>query len=195
MANLVRPKLTVFFQQGIHGWSENWYLPTNLFTYQTALTLGQQYVAQRVTMLGAGASITYLRVSDDTVKNDSMVKVITSKDGASTAPNSGDYVAEDANTALVVRCEGGPLHRRSWEVHGLLDSAISTLFPLGFNPGDPSITALTKVGQWLVNNQFCFKVKTAPNTYVAQPITSVQPVRVGSRKTGRPFGVSVGRLP
>src|SRR5262245_54409723 len=90
MAFLVRPKLQVFFKHGGQGWSESWYLPENTVDHKGLLEVGQLYCVVRKQLLGYGAAIIYLRASDDTVKRDSMVKVVSDKDGISAAPNSAD---------------------------------------------------------------------------------------------------------
>jgi len=146
-------KLTLVFNQGRTGWTETWYaFKSNTEIMMTAL---KNVATYRQRLLGAGASIEYLRVSDVAILQDSTVQPITSW-GSNSAPPSADQPWN----AVYCRCEATDMYRRQVWLRGLPDEWID---PAGDNPASPAVNPpynrpLLQFQNALINNGFQLRV-------------------------------------
>jgi len=141
------------FNQGKTGWSETWYWTGS--NYDQALTNLRGLATPRKGLLGSGATIEYLRVSDVAVKGDSQVQLVQEWGTSGDPPN-----ADQPWNAVYVRCEAGPLYRRQVWLRGLPDEWIA---PAGSNPAKPELNAdlagaLAKFRSALINRAFQLRV-------------------------------------
>lgn len=190
------PKLTIFFAgtRG-EGWTESWYPPGG-DDYPAYVTLLNQYISRRRNALGGGANIVYGRVSDDKVARDSSAVQVNLADGSSIVSGIAGKEAGFGSDCVIFRCEGGPLHRKSWMVRGLDDADIDRSFANGYNPAGRSLNALNDLIVWMLGKSFGFRIRTAvgpPPVYGRITCTKIFPVRWSTRRVGRPFGQPVGR--
>jgi hypothetical protein len=162
MANLFRA--TFFFEDvQNYGWSETFF--SQKATLQDVLVAAQAVVPLRVNMLGGGVSLKYIRVSDDLVKRDSLVKAVSSRDGQNKTIGASSDIA---NTCILVRLQGSALARRSWYVRGQSDDNVT-------NSGDYTPTpafnaALTAMINQLTLDAWCIRTKNP----ISVPIQVIQ---------------------
>lgn len=124
-------QLTTVFNQGKAGWSETWYVQAS--NHDQALERLRGVLPRRQGLLGGGASIEYIRVSDVAIKGDSSVQQLTNW-SVSTAPAGADEPWD----GVYVRCEAGPLYRRQMFLRGIPDNWAG---PAGAFPGSPPLNA------------------------------------------------------
>jgi hypothetical protein len=124
-------QLTTVFNQGKSGWSETWYCQAS--NHEQALTKLRNVLPLRQGLLGGGASIEYVRVSDVAIKGDSQVQQLTNW-SVSTSPTGADEPWD----GVYVRAEAGPLYRRQMFLRGIPDTWAG---PAGAFPGAPPLNA------------------------------------------------------
>lgn len=122
-------QLTTVFNQGRAGWSETWYCQAS--NHEQAITKLRGVLPRRQNLLGGGASIEYIRVSDVTIKGDSQVQQLQNW-SVSTSPMGADEPWD----GVYVRCEAGPLYRRQMFLRGIPDDWAG---PAGAFPGSPPL--------------------------------------------------------
>lgn len=106
-------KGTYLFNQGRYGWSESWYVDAATITDAAGYFSG--VMTQRIKMLGRGARMEMIRVSDVDIAGDSMIVL---------APEDQITAATPVDTpwnCLLVRVESGALYRRSMWMRGAPD--------------------------------------------------------------------------
>lgn len=109
-------KGTFFFKSGLYGWSESFY-DTKMSIAQALTHFGDLKTA-RLALLNRSSQLVALRVSDDAIFRDSQVITYAGADAQGTA-GPADDTGQQPYDALVYRCEGGPLQRRSYLVRGI----------------------------------------------------------------------------
>jgi hypothetical protein len=124
-------QMTAVFNQGKAGWSETWYCTVS--NHEAALTKLKATLPLRQGLLGGGASIEYIRVSDVAIRGDSQVQQLTNW-AISTSPTGADEPWD----GVYVRCEAGPLYRRQMFLRGIPDVWAG---PAGAFPGAPPLNA------------------------------------------------------
>lgn len=101
MAALTR--ITFFFQNiRDAGWTETHFLAAGT-DLETIIANAQVLVQNRVRLLGGGASITYVRASDDATQGDSLIYVPPGNTGSGGGQGAGD--ADYAGQAILVRLQ------------------------------------------------------------------------------------------
>lgn len=111
-------RATFFFKnRNGAGWTET------LYSQAAGMQLVQNeaiaLIPARVGLLGRGAALKFIRVSDDLIKRDSLIYVVPTDDGAPKSRQTDD--ADIANTCLLLRVESGFTKRRSLFLRGVPD--------------------------------------------------------------------------
>lgn len=126
-------KLSVFFAQGPAGWSETWYFDFTGTLGDALSAIALKYAIKRTALLGQGAFIRALRVSDDEVRGDSRLLTFASE---AEAPGEGvELPCGEPEDAYRVLIEAGTLHKRHVWLHGIPDDWIT--YKVGGTPNDP----------------------------------------------------------
>lgn len=109
-------RATFFFKDdNDHGWTETIHTTRgDLVTAMIAATLLGQ---KRVELLGGSGYLSFIRVSDDLVKRDSLVNQISSRDGRPKSLANG--ASASANISLVIRMQANVLNRRTLYMRGI----------------------------------------------------------------------------
>lgn len=196
---IARGKFTIFFnaQGGTAptGWTESWY--KTVTDYSELLALAAGYVKVRKELLGDGASITYYRISDDTVKRDTQVVYVQGKDGISQKYTNAEDAYDPVQVDLLLRVEGTPFTRRQWALSGLPDSVTRSLVAGGVEGVFINGAAFKNLTSYIISNGLAIrkevKPSTDPKTYVLITVDKIQPITVRNRKRGRPFNLFRGR--
>lgn len=120
-------KITLFFNQGLAGWSESWYVEG--VDHDDALDIGRKYAKDRVELLGAGPQITYLRSEDLAVDGSvrhsflGMVNTLPDLEGAAEFDQEHAY-AVTPGSAYLVNIITKNNRQRSFHIRGLPDKVI-----------------------------------------------------------------------
>ena len=186
----------LFYQDAAgSGWSEGWWWHAD--DYQSALddwnpeVLGNLFDFRKK-LFTASVKGVYLRVSDATVKRDTMVAGIeVDKGQGEYAPAAGtDMLPSD--DALLIRLQGT-----------LANKPAFTLRPLRGIPEDCVLDGVYKPKPQFAGDlqafftQFKTKgrmVLKQPNGVASAAIDSITPLHMSQRAVGRPFGLSRGRI-
>lgn len=114
-------KATFFFKDNnAYGWTETYH--SLLGSLQGVMDQAFNQLTLRTPLLGDGAQCVYIRVSDDLVKRDSLVRVVTARQGKGGSLGLG--FADIANTCLVVRLQHNELFRRTLYMRGIYDAIV-----------------------------------------------------------------------
>ena len=142
-------RATFFFEDvNKHGWTETIYNMQP--TLDAVMFRAKTLVELRRNLLGTTAKLTFIRVSDDLVKRDSLIYQLppgnqTSRSGAATG-------ADIANASLVVRLNSTALIRRTLYMRGFPDSinvnSGQYVPDAAFNQGFDDWIAELVVGSW-----------------------------------------------
>lgn len=188
MANF---KCSFFFETpDAEGWSESFYLAgATIDVVEPNLTT--VILPARLAMLPTDMQMIYGRVSDVTVKGDSLV-CNTPFPKPGTYDFTGFSLLE-ANTALLAILFATPLIKNRIFIRGLSSDVVA-----GREYQAPSAfdTAFTSWGSALLANGLVARHRTAvgpPPTYSYTAVTTVSVNKATARKPGRPFGLPVGR--
>lgn len=177
------------------SFSETWY--TSDPDYTSLMTSAKAYLALRKEMLGYGVSCVEIRISDDTVKGDSLIFVPQNKDGKSSIYTLQADRADKAGMAVDTRCEGGAQRRRILSLRGAPDDLFDTDFPTGIDIGFHGFFgAFQAWATFLKGSKFAIRHVTAvgpPPTVELVTITDAIMTQAGYRKPARPFGLARGR--
>lgn len=187
--------IQLFFRQDDAGWSERYVTTATDYTGGTALL--NQLLPIRLAMLPGSVRITYSRLSDLSVPGDSVVIVPADGGGNYGLLVGGHLKAEDPWDALLVNLRATPFYRSRMFLRGLPDIADEegTLF----TPDTAWAGAFTSWASWIKGNCGMISYRgVVPDAGgflhgIFNPITSVEWVRLTSRRVGRPFGLPVGR--
>jgi hypothetical protein len=178
--------ITAFLDDGGKaGWSELYYVAAD--DYAAALQLWGPTAAARVAIMADSYRIVAARVSDPTVRGDSLFDQSPIYPYNGTWPTAGTSVGS-AYSALLLRYESGPFRRGMHLLHGVGDDVFHGMLyspPAGF-PG-----LLTTFAAQLKLNYYIKQGFGPKATY--NPITAVIPIRRGDHKIGRPTGLLRGR--
>lgn len=167
---------TMFFEDGIQGWSETHWYTGALTDYSVILGFLQDLAIQRARLLSESARISYLRVSDDSVRGDALVTTISlsgsAVGGKLTVPPPG---APPWNSILL-RKQAGALYHGMEHLRGVPIGILTDPTGPTFNdPSWPNAFGLatppglkTYVGQLLLN--WGMKVILKPPDTPAVPI-------------------------
>lgn len=181
-----------------NGWSEHWWWHAD--TYDAALAdwnpgaLGNLFDL-RVKLFTPTVQCTYVRVSDATIKRDTVVLGVNTPQSQGTYVPTADTDMLPSDDALLLRLQG------KITVEGN-ERPVFTLHPLRPIPEDCSdngeysptpgfttaldgfITALKTKGRIVVKS---------PDGVASTDIDSIEKMHMSQRKVGRPFGQSRGR--
>lgn len=166
---MARNRAIFFFEDDAgYGWSEGIYNQGADLT--TTLANAVRLLPLRVRLLGTGARLTMIRVSDDEVKRDSRVYIVPPGDQANTATHSDPH--DNANLCILLRLEASdPIARRSLYLRGFADKycasgvfAPDAAFTAAFNRWKAAIKA----------DNWALKIKTG--VYPAINISGFQQV-------------------
>lgn len=106
-------KVDWIFNQGRAGWTETWYASHT--TIEDAMKVGKEGAAVRARLLGQGARLEHVRVSDVDILRDSLaedVNVVPSNDGS---------IADTPWNAILCRINATELYRRQLWLRGVPD--------------------------------------------------------------------------
>jgi len=193
-------KITIFFtaQGGTAptGWTENfWTIGTNL---QNTLTeCIQNYIKPRATLLGKGAQIEYVRVSNVPPNRLTRIQYLFLEQGLPTLFTSSpadDY--DPVQVDLLWRFEDALGHRRQAWMGGLPDSVTDSLLAEGIKAAfvfSPACKAWQKAISTLGYGIRSIQTHGTPNIYQYSPIVNFIPIMIRNRKRGRPFDLFRGR--
>lgn len=200
MSSPTNSKVTLFFgcEGGTvpAGWTETYYnANTTLDTVLT--TVRQKYVPKRAALLGQGAKVIAVRVTNYPPDRISRIAYLTGKEGDpslfTTSPND-DF--DPVQVCLLCRYVSINGHRRQGWVDGLPDSVTDQLIKTGVIG---SFTASPAWKQFVASfnaSGLQIRFKTAngpPILYGFEEIVDVQPIMVRKRNRGRPFSLFRGR--
>lgn len=197
MPNISAPPYVVqlFFQgEDGSGWSEKWWWHAD--SYQGALddwkigVLGN-LTDLRLAMICPTISCTYVRISDSTVKRDTLVAGFTIEDGAGTYTPTAGTDAMPAEVAILLRLQGTNDGVPAFVLHPLRgipedcvkDGKMETTTAFNDAWVDFKTALLTK-------GRMVLKTLGGP---VATTIDSIEQMHMTRRKAGRFFGQSRGR--
>jgi hypothetical protein len=108
----------LFFQSDRgYGWTETWYSAGA--NYFQVLNAAKAMAAARVQMNGVNTALTFIRVSDDELKRDTLVYAVPVPDQRPTGLLT--QASDIANTALVLRLEASPTKHSQMYLRGLPD--------------------------------------------------------------------------
>lgn len=147
---------TWFFGQGNYGWSETWFHSKD--NHQQVLSVVENVRPYRKQILVAGANLRAVRISDDSIFRDSLLKPYSAKD------QEGQDVVGDADfpfVSVLCRAESSALLRRQLWLRGIPD------------PLTISVGAQPNIDHWLggpfdtwanqvMANEFALKVLIRP---------------------------------
>lgn len=182
-----------FVTRDNEGWSENLYL--SAADIDTAATNAAGYIAPRMDLSPDNVDMVYGKVSDMTIKGDSLI--ITPATGffpfigTWTADPVGAYL--EANTALLIELLATASRKNRIFLRGLsLDVVTGREYksPTGYN------AKLTALFTWLVANveiATTNKPVTHPPVYTFAACVAAYLKGPTARKPGRPFSLPVGR--
>lgn len=189
-------KVSCFYEsQEGNGWSENFFI--NNASYQGALTLAQGLMATRASMLTQFYYILAIRVSDDFPgTRDSVLYVY---DPPLQGSNTTLLLESNIYTAVLARFDSGATGQNRHFLHGLADGDFSGTH---WQPSPSTTVAFDNFRNHFIaagegwKNRFTVQ-KGIPfiqyPVYAYRPVTSIEYVRVISRRVGRPFGSLRGR--
>lgn len=165
-------KTTFIFNEGRQGWSETWYIePAGtgagiIEARDLAITLS----GLRKTMLGEGAQLEALRVSDVAIRGDSLIHSFNL-----TTPANPDLAADLPSNGMLARVEAGALYRRQMWLRGMRDDWIIRNIVTGQPIVPPALNnAFTAFNDELVARQWRLRCidKEAPNFHES-PVTAI----------------------
>jgi len=175
------------------GWSENFYVSEA--DINTAATTAAGYIAPRMALSANNIHMVFGKVSDVTVKGDSLIVLPMSGNypfvGTYTESPAGCFL--EANTALLIELLAGATKKNRIFLRGLTLDVVTgreLLSPSGWASG---------FATWLTFIKTHFQVRkqvvphTTPPTYTYTDADNAYFQRVTARKPGRPFGEPRGR--
>lgn len=193
-------KVVIFFEatgkKTPTGWTEVWYRNVGLPS-STADLIQQIYVPARRSLLGFGARVKYLRVSNVPPNRITEVRYIFGKAGDPdifTNTPADDY--DPTQVDLLCRVQSTIGKRRQLWVGGLPDSVTDTGQDQGIRGAFTSSKAWKT---WVAAIKQCglgIRFKTAngpPKVYSFDPVAEVIPVEARKRDRGRPFNLFRGK--
>lgn len=206
---------TLFFEYKNWGWSEKYVLNSPTDPGYPSLLDGANQLFEgaklRAFMLGAGCRISYARVSLASVLRDSVNAIYSPLDAGLVDAEDDAEVINNPQTSAVIRCDdmGGKFVLRgfrglrdSWVEDAALTAAIFSSNPSSDAVITPAVPPLldtaTNATKWFLlwmkqNTVMARKNVLNPTIWTTFPIKYISFRKVGSRDTGRPFGVSRGR--
>jgi hypothetical protein len=184
----------IFYQtkQGA-GFSEDYWIIAAAGDYQAAMdqvTGAGGLVEIRRGMFTSSHSAIYVRISDASVKRDTIITSYTLANGAGTyAPTAGDTSPDEV--ALLARLTSGPpTPQFSLRPFRLIPEECVT--DNAFTPTVAFTNRTIALNAWLtLHSQNVFR--SAGPVYTARNIDGVAYLHMSRRKVGRPFGRSAGR--
>lgn len=189
-------KTDYIFSLGKQGWIETWYMTAGSARGALDAATGDKLL-KRKGLLGKGATIEAVRVSDVAVWGDTLVKGY----GPAAAVGKVDLMSDIPGASVLARVEAGPLYRRGWLVRGVPDDWLG-VDPVSGMPGfaDPgalsnALIAFAKAAA--TTPEFMLKVvlKAGRPRY---NVKNVEPVGgLGSKlrfTTTTPNGLGIGQL-
>lgn len=130
-------RLQWFFTQNKWGWSETHAI--NVGDINLAFTRGEDYVTNRVGMLGSQAFIRYIRASDVAISGDARVKSIATNSQQGKLAGDSDI----PNTSIDIRLDATDVQRRTMYLRGQPDDVVR-----GGGIFTPSADFNLAYGQW-----------------------------------------------
>lgn len=112
-------KITFIFGADKQGWSELWYVDAN--DIQTAGLRGLEVASSRKGLLGTGSVLEAIRVSDEAIRNDSLIQLTPP---VAAGPGVGNAIRDTPGNAWLCRIQAGALYRRQLWLRGIPDSWI-----------------------------------------------------------------------
>lgn len=115
-------RATFFFEDSNkHGWSETIHSTKSDLT--STMAAARALALLRRDLLGTTAFLTYIRVSDDLVKRDSLIYPVPT--GDQEGRTSSEIGADLANVSIVTRLSATPITRRTLYLRGLPDECVT----------------------------------------------------------------------
>jgi len=186
----IHAKCTLFFESADEeGWSEKFYLgSTDITAAQTSMNT---IIPLRAAMLASTMNIIYGRVSDVTIKGDSLPPTIT-------MPTAGTYSATgasllEANTALNVQLFASATQKNRIFLRGLRSDVVvgrEYKAPTGFSTAFSAWSSAMITANVVVQHR---TVVGPPPVYTYNTVSAINIIGATARKPGRPFGLPVGR--
>lgn len=140
----------------------------------------------------ADKKLQYARVSDESIRGDSLPSILQMPRPGSYLPPTGAKDLE-VNSAILVQLFADSRTKNHWFLRGLTTSKI-----IGREEATETVwdTAFDALGTHLTSGTYKVKHKSSagpPPVYVYAAITAVNSLRATARKPGRPFGTLRGR--
>lgn len=180
-------KATFIFNEGRQGWSETWY-SSGATTGATINDVYGDAVALsilRKQMLGEGATLEALRVSDIAIRGDSRFTEFFIP-----TPANQDLAADLPSNGMLARVEAGALYRRQMWLRGMRDEWIVRNIVTGVPIIPPALLAAFQAfNDELVARQWQLRVidKSPPN-FFDNPVTAIAADGILTRFTVLGFG-------
>jgi hypothetical protein len=177
----------IFIESSGSGWVESYWMQAT--DYTTALNDLDAVCSNRVGLSPVGVKFVNLRVSDVTVRGDSLSKVPTG-----TAGTFATGTPVDPDIALRIKQQAGPPARSTRYLRGMPD-VVFTFNPITYVPGHVTFTAnLANYFAYLSSKtQHVHRTAGTPPVYTTSAWTVFVANGATIRKAGRPFGLPVGR--
>jgi len=130
----IKGRITLFFSGSSYGWTETYF--TTADNLDIVKARGILLRDQRSKLLGGRTRVSGMRVSDDDVFRDSLIDASQVVVGTSDDDGEGlafkAPAADNPYSAVLLRCESGPLYRKAIYLRGVPDAYIR--FDTGFDP-------------------------------------------------------------
>lgn len=178
------------------GFSESYWLQAA--DYANAETIVAPLLTARLGMLLSSVHQVYAEVSNvDSVRDSRVVGSTGPTSNPGTYTPAAGTVPLPTEVALLVSFEADPSHKNRKFIHGMTTADVDGN---RFIPSAGFTTAFQAYQLALVTNAFQVRSRFGPNPtpppaslYLYHTIVLTSPIRVTTRKIGRPFGLSVGR--
>jgi hypothetical protein len=132
---MARLRATFFFESLSYGWTETLFDPNGSHSLSDTQTLAGTLGALRVQMLGFGAALKEVRVSDDAIFRDSLVGEFSPDTSSiytfpfNPANTTERWEATQPYADLLLRIEGGTRYRKSLYLSGIPGYLYTNPFP------------------------------------------------------------------
>lgn len=131
-------KLTMFFQQGVYGWSESFFRDAGVSTLQGQMDLALVLAPKRIKCSGEQTQLPFLKVSMEGVQRDVLLYSYLARTNAIPAGQSGKDSDIRFTAALIRRTSADNKSFSNYYLRGIWDELSSGL---GFGAGDPTWNA------------------------------------------------------
>lgn len=174
------------------GWTETfWSQDADL---NNQIKLAKDYALVRAKLLGIGAQVEYLRVSNFPANRVTQIYYMQGNAGTSKFEGAA-FTTDPTQVDLLVRMQTDPGKRRSFWMCGLPDIFTNQLIQQGIEGAFLSDASFKAWVATIKANKWCIRFLTGknPNTYKCDQVVQFTPIMVRNRKKGRPFDLFRGR--